>query len=190
MLAWWSALTSLEQGLACLAIPATLTLIVQTVLVVFSSFDADTDLDGDGILDPAMGSGVQLFTVKGFVSFFCVFGWASILFLKLGLPTVLAILLGVLLGVICMFLMALAFAAFIKLQDSGNIQVSDALGVSATVYIKIPPQRSGLGKISAVVAERYTEFDAMTDDAQPIETGAAVTVIAWSAPNILIVTKK
>ncbi len=191
MMTWWSTLTSLEQGLACLAVPATLTLIVQTLLVVFSSsFDADTDLDGDGLLDASMGSGVELFTVKGFVSFFAVFGWSSILLLKLGLPVALALLIGVALGVLCMFLMALAFAAFAKLQDNGNIQVSDALGVSGTVYIKIPSGRTGLGKVSAVVAGRYSEFDAMTDDEAEIATGAAVTVIACSAPNILIVTKK
>ena len=48
MFAWWSQLGLLEQVLYIIAIPSTLILIIQTVLLLFGlGHDGDADLDHD-----------------------------------------------------------------------------------------------------------------------------------------------
>lgn len=46
MVAWWNSLTGLEQAFAYLAIPATLILVIQTLLLLFGlGHDGDADVD-------------------------------------------------------------------------------------------------------------------------------------------------
>lgn len=56
MNAWWASLTWLERVFAYVAFPATLLLLLQTLMLLFglgsdSDGDADVDLDGDGVPD-------------------------------------------------------------------------------------------------------------------------------------------
>ena len=60
MTEWWEALSSLGKVFACIAIPATLVLLIQTILSIIglsgSDGDADVpdggiDIDGDGIIE-------------------------------------------------------------------------------------------------------------------------------------------
>ena len=64
MVEWWNALTGLERCFAYVAIPATLVLAIQTVLLLIGLGNGDAgtdgisdgvDLDGDGIPDIDVG---------------------------------------------------------------------------------------------------------------------------------------
>ena len=50
MSAWWESLTLLGQVFACIAIPATLILVIQTIMSIIGvsgGGDGDVDADGD-----------------------------------------------------------------------------------------------------------------------------------------------
>ncbi len=205
MLEWWSGIGFLGQILACIAIPSTIVLVVQTVMVLVSGFDGGTEVgseigtetdvdsvDFDDIDDIVRfdQAGLQIFTIRGFITFFSIFGWAGIWLLTSGLPPSIALLIAFALGATAMVGTAYVMRFLMKLQAKGNQNIRDAVGASGTVYIQIPAGREGLGKVSAVVSGRYSEFDAVTDDEQTIPTGNAVTIIAVTEPNILVVTKK
>ena len=122
---WWNALTALERCFAYVAIPATLVLAIQTVLLLIGlsgGGDADmdggngADLDGDGIPDIGIGGmegidldgdgvpdieldldpdlpgreivdgGLRVFTIRGLVAFFSVFGWCGLAMLRWAPP--------------------------------------------------------------------------------------------------------
>lgn len=57
MIAWWQSLTTLEQALLYLAVPATLVLLIQTLLLFIGGVSGGgaegVDLDGDGVPDMA-----------------------------------------------------------------------------------------------------------------------------------------
>ena len=211
MLDWWNSLGSMGQIFALMAIPATLILVVQTIMLLFSvggaddaelagSGDSDTDFDinndTDGDVDhdgstPADGTaGLRLFTIRGIVTFFSIFGWVGLLLLRNGVNSGISLLVALVCGIVAMVLVAMAFAAFLKLQSNGTTDIKWAVGTTGTVYMTIPAKRKGKGKVNAVVGEKYTEFEAVTDDEKPIPTQASVTVVGVTGENTLVVIRK
>ncbi len=100
MLEWWYSLTIVQQIFACVAIAATVVLVIQTILLLFGlgfGTDADSsDLDSAGEMgqpdapdfhlegeaashDMDAHDGLRLFTVRGIVAFFAVEGWTGLL---------------------------------------------------------------------------------------------------------------
>ena len=213
MLAWWESLDALERGFAFVAFPATALLLIQTVLTLLGlGHDADADMDltididGDGVpdipdisaadaasigdQDAGVGAGLQLFSLRGIIAFFAVGGWAGLAFLRSGMDRGLAVLLAVASGALAMVLTALILKSFLRLQYNGTLDVRNAVGLSGTVYLTIPPARSEAGKVTLLLQERLTQLDAVTDCETPIKTGAEVIVVGLSGKTTLIVQPK
>lgn len=213
MLAWWESLDALERGFAFVAFPATALLLIQMVLTLLGlghGADADMDLtidvDGDGIpdipdisaadaasigdQDAGFGAGLQLFSLRGIIALFAVGGWAGLALLRGGMDRGLAVLLAVAAGALAMVLTALILKSFLRLQYNGTLDVRNAVGLSGTVYLTIPPARSEAGKVTLLLQERLTQLDAVTDCEAPIKTGAEVVVIGVSGKTTLIVQPK
>lgn len=158
--------------------------------------DSDTDGgvipddgDGDGG-SPGLFEGLKLFTLRGVIAFLAIFGWGSLWLLRMGMHPVLALFLGVAMGVWAMVMVALLLRVALRLQDDGTIQSKNALGLSGTVYLTVPAQRRGAGKVNLLVQEQLTEFSAVTDDPDPLPTGAEALVVGLSGKNTLVVTRK
>ena len=76
-----------------------------------------------------------------------------------------------------------------KLQSNGAINIKNAIGKIGTVYLTIPPRRSGFGKVNVLVQERYAEYDAVTDGDEPIPTLAEIEVIGAVGADKLVVKR-
>lgn len=183
MAEWWNAMSLAQQIFACLAIPATLILVIQSILLLFGIGDGDGDADMDGDMDMDGldggghfdGDGAALFTIRGIVAFFAVGGWVGVIMLyssSLALSIVVAFLSGAaaLVGIGYLFKLSL------KLQSSGNLNYENAVGKVAKVYIPIPPKGQGAGKVNLTLQERFTEVNAVSEEEDAIPTGAYVTV--------------
>ena len=199
MIEWWNSLIGLEKVFAYIAIPATLIMIIQIILLLIGMDghgDADVDADGDIPVDSdgdpidGIGDGLRLFTVRGVIIFFAIFGWSGLLLLSNGAGTALSIILAVLFGSIALVLTAYAMKLMMKLQYDGTVKASNTIGKSGTVYLTIPAERTGKGKVSIVVQEVLSEFDAMTDNNSPLLSGSEVVVLAVTGENTLIVAPK
>ena len=189
---WWNSLTDLQRIFAFIGIPATLVLIVQTILLLFGIGDGDdpTDIDGDGIPDGGTGDdGLTLFSVRGIVGMFCIAGWSGIVFIDLGLSSATAIVLALLCGAAALFGIAYLMKAVLKLQSNGTLQLGSAVGKTGQVYIPIPPKGTGRGKINIVVQDRYVELDAVTDSEDTLRTGETVRVISTDEMGLVMVER-
>ena len=89
-----------------------------------------------------------------------------------------------------MLLIAFLIRAAMRLQSDGTIDIRNALGQSGTVYLTVPANRSGRGKVNVTVQGTYSEFDAVTDSDTPLSTGCEVIVIGISSKDTLIIKKK
>ncbi|MCI8388112.1 MAG: hypothetical protein HFE63_06555 [Clostridiales bacterium] len=193
---WWHSLTDLQHIFACIGIPATLILIVQTVLLLFGIGDGDNDTDieiDDGDIgdnpDSSGDDGLALFSVRGIVAMFCIAGWAGIVFIDIGLGQVESILLAAVCGFAALFGMAYLMKAVLKLQSNGNIQIGSAVGKTGQVYIPIPPKGTGRGKINIIVQDRFIEVEAITDSEDTLKTGEAVRVVSTDDMGLVMVER-
>ncbi len=221
MFAWWESLSTFSQVLACMAIPATLILLIQTIMMLIGlgsgsdadvdgdidtdvDVDVDTDVDvdadvGDGVfgddlpegdLDPSGFDGLRIFSVRGIIAFFVVFGWMGIALDSANISSYITLPVSIAAGFAVMVLIAFLFKAIMKLESSGNIDIRNALGVSGTVYLKIPAKREGSGKVNVMIQGSYCERDAVTDNEESLPTGSEIVVTGFSGQNTLVVRKK
>lgn len=177
---WFLGLSWFEQIYFWLGVVATILLIVQIILLCFSSFGGDVDLDGDGDIDVDADSGVSVFTLKSITAFFAVGGWAGLLTCSLAPDNLqwLSVIVAVVAGAAAMALVVVLIRAMLKLQCNGLLQTEKLVGERATVYVSIPPSRSGRGKITINAQGRFMELDAVTDETERLQCDELVEIVA------------
>lgn len=177
---WFANLSPMEQIFFWLGIVSTLFLIVQIVLMCLSSFGGDVDIDGDGDIDVDADSGVSIFTVKSITAFFAVGSWAGLLTCALVSDKLqwLAIIVALISGIAAMSVMVLLLRAIVKLQCNGAFEIEKIVGQQATVYVSIPPARSGRGKITLTAQGRFMELDAVTDCESRLAVDEVVEIVS------------
>jgi len=201
---WWNELSIATQVFYCMAIPATLVLLIQTLLLFLGLDGEDGSGAGEGMevqaegeellgLDEDALSGLdslRVFTLRGVVAFFVVFGWLGAALDTMGIPLALTLLIAAVGGFGMMFLLAFLTRAVFRLRSDGTADNRNAIGVSGKVHLTIPPSRTGSGKVHILLQGSYTEREAVTDDNQPIPTGCEVVVIGLSGQTDLVVRRK
>lgn len=186
---WWISLSSLEKFFWYFAIPFTLLLLIQSVLTIFGltddgdiDFDAsDTDIDGD-----FYESSFNLFSIRNFIAFFSVFGWAGITFLNMGLSPVISTIAAIITGFIVSLIISMLYYYILRLSESGNIDLNNAIGNTGEVYLTIPKNRNGIGKVHVVIQGTLKEVEAMTNDKE-IKTSKMIKVVDVINDSVLLV---
>ena len=63
------------------------------------------------------------------------------------------------------------------MQQSGNINVFEsAVGCNGKVYLTIPGERKGTGKVQININNSVREYDALTDSEDDLKTGTSIKV--------------
>jgi len=202
MVSWWESLPFLQQLFYYCAIPSTLILVIQTILSIFGignddfdvdiDMDVDTDFDSDVAIADAIESAASLkfFSIRGIVAFFTLFGWVGVVLAGQGINSAVVIIIAFISGLIGMFIIALLFYSITRLQCSGNINVKNAIGQVGQVYIPIPANMSGKGKIQVTLQDTLSEIYAMTEGDERLTTGSMVLVVDEIDSNTLLVEKQ
>lgn len=218
MLAWWNSLSLLSQIFACIAIPTTLVLAIQTVLMLIG-LDGDGVSDGDGDFaidhdigdidvntdvadgifgdempigdpDPSGLADLRILSARGIIAFLVMFGWVGFVMDGGGAAPWLCLLIATVCGFATMLLIALLLRAVMKLRNNGNINNRNAIGTSGRVYLTIPASRGGEGKVNVLLQGSYVEREAVTDEDTPLPTGSEVIVVGVSGQTTLVVKRK
>ena len=189
MINWWNELLLIQQIFALIALPSTLLIVIQTVLMLIGiggdgGADAEVDID-DGIEVP--DDGLAIFSVRGVTSMLCITGWVAVALLETSLPQGVSIAIAIACGVATLIGMAYLMRAVYRLQSSGNIDIENCVGKIGEVYIPIPSTGNGAGKINLTVQEKFSEFTAITTSGEQLKTGAFVRVVAVSESGVLVV---
>lgn len=266
---WWNTLMTVEKVLYCIAVPSTIVLIVQTIMLLFgaaghegfnpsdtSGIDFDTDINGvsgfdglhglgaghdfsgihdigaghdlNGMHDIGAGHGLngmhdigvghdingihdvgaghdinglhtdvshhasaadgtnhaqpqdfdtlRIFTIQGMVAFCMMFSWSALAGISHGVQSARAIMIGIVMGFVLMYIVALILKYSKRLSEDGTFYMRDTLGHEAVVYIPIPPQNTGVGKVNISVNNRFAEYNAVTEEKRMIKTGEIVRI--------------
>lgn len=176
---WFANLYWYEHIYLWVGVAATLCLIIQIIMMCFSSF-GDADIDGDGDIDVDTDSGISIFTVKSVTAFFAVGSWAGLLTCALITDSLdwVSVIVATFSGVIASALVVVGMALIVKLQSNGLLQPDRFVGLQATVYVNVPASRGGTGKITLDAQGKFIELDAITDDEQALTYGEKVKITA------------
>lgn len=71
-----------------------------------------------------------------------------------------------------------------RLKAEGTVRIERTVGKNATVYLRIPAQKSGTGKVTVSVQNRTMEYLAITPN-QELPTGAQVVVVNVIGPDTI-----
>jgi hypothetical protein len=192
---WWNNLSNFQQVSFVVAVTASVIMLIFLLLMIIGVDDTDFDgIDGPDIDvindEPLIGfSGLRILTLRGILVLISMGAWTSFL-LEPIMHWALAILVGILVGAVSALLVALAFKASLKLESIGNLDYKNAIGKDATVYIRVPKNRLGKGKITFTMQERFVEVDAITEDKEDLMPKTSVVITDVIDETTLKVTLK
>lgn len=194
MIEWLKSLSGLEVAYFIVACIGTLALLIQIIMMIVGAggdgdIDLDTDTDADGEFDSHTDTGLSLFTLKGLTAFFAIGGWTGMLMLSYDIHVGISVAVSVVAGLAAYFVVWGLIRLMLKLQEDGTLDYASAVGKEATVYVGIPANRGGRGKITLVLQGRYTELDAVTDEEERIPVDTAVKIVG-KAGDAFLVRKK
>jgi hypothetical protein len=165
-------------------------MVIQFILSLCGMGDVDMDVDmsaGDG-LDAA--TGMDLFSIKNVVIFFVGFGWAGISFREIIPQDGLLILAALACGCFFVASFIMIFKQLMKFEGNGAVNMSEAVGKKAEVYLRIPAKRNGKGKVQVSLNGVAREYDAVTNDDEMIPSGKIVDIIGSTGGGALLVTAR
>ena len=209
MIEWWNSLEPAMKVLWAVTLSASLVFVIQTVMTFLGAagdtdFDINTDMDtagpsdiGDGSVDVGadvetgesghLGTGMNLLTFRNFINFLIGFGWTAILLQKTVPATGLRMLIAIAVGVVLVILVMLLFKWLTDMQETGNINVyKSAVDCQGTVYLTIPGERAGEGKVQITINNAVREYAALTDG-PTLKTGTRIRVVDVVSATTLLV---
>jgi hypothetical protein len=133
-----------------------------------------------------------LFSVLSFrtlVAAAAFFGAAGKAALGAGYAQFTSLVIATLVGLCAMYGMYWLLQLIAGLGSSGNERISNALGREARVYVTIPAGRQGAGKVQLSMQNRIVEFQAVTEDDQPLKSGQAVEVVGIVGSDVVQVRR-
>ena len=180
----WSSLAldwSLRSVYIVCAAVGGLVLVIQTLLLFlgFDGGDSDFDFDADADIGDGSFSVLSVRAVTSFLAFFGLTGWGSH---SAGWGNFPSLLVATLSGLAVMVFVAWIIRMQMKLQSRGNVNPANAVGKTATVYLRVPAAGAGQGKITVSIQGRSAEFTAVTKG-EEIPTGSAVRVLSMPTPG-------
>lgn len=188
MTEWWTSLDLFMKILWCIAIASSLIFIVETILTfIGADVEMDTDIDvADGGFegDPSM----NLYTFRNLVNFLLGMSWTAIILNDQIASKALLMLIAFAVGALLVAAVMYMFKWLSKMQQSGNINIFlSAAGCNGKVYLTIPAERKGTGKVQISINESIREYDALTDSETELKTGTAIKVVEVIDSSTLLV---
>ena len=120
-------------------------------------------------------------TVTAAMAFFGLAGWTA-QSAEVSPPT--ALLVAVAAGVAALYAVYWMMQCLYRMQSEGNVRIQRSVGQHGNVYLRIPANRAGSGKIQLNLQNRTMEYLAVTAG-QELPTGAKVVIVGVVNPTTL-----
>jgi len=189
--------------LICATIGGTV-LVCQFVLALVG-FGADTDLSDDlphdighdfhadsshahgpdpELGDNAVGHGnfsTWLFSVLSFKTItaaLAFFGLAGCAANSAGMSSAAQVIIATTAGLGAMYGVHWIMKSLFRLSEDNTIRLDRSVGKEGTVYLTIPADRQGVGKVQFKLQNRLVDYPAITAHDEPLKTGAKIRIVA------------
>lgn len=168
---------------------SSLIFVIQTILTFVGSDAGDgIEADFDSNLDGA-DAPFQLFSFRNLINFLLGFGWTGVSFYDTIPNQFVLILVSVAIGSLFVYLFFIIIKQLMKLSENNSFNINETVHKIGDVYLSIPENKTGKGKVMISIRGSVHELDAMTSSSEKINTGSIVKVLAVENNQILIVEK-
>ena len=161
-------------------------MVLQIAMMIFG-MDGDSESIGDVGDDLDMGDeyvdthnlSSQFFGVLSFRSIMAAlafFGIGGHIGNSAGFPMSITLCIAVGLGFSAMIAVGWMMQVLYKLKSDGTVNIQNAIGTIGTVYLTVPANRDGAGKVTLSIQNRTMEYQAVTSEKESIATGTRVEV--------------
>jgi len=147
-------------------------LTLQSVLLLFGGGHSDGEVAHGGDASDGFGF-LSIRTVASFLTFFGLMGLYGA---SSGWGVGATAAAATLAGLAMMLFVAWLFSLQRNLAQEGTVDPSRAIGLPAKVYLRVPGQRSGQGKVTVAIQGRTVEFAAVTAGAE-LPTGCDARIV-------------
>jgi hypothetical protein len=131
---WWETLSSAHQVFWFIAVIFTVLFFIQFIFLIIG-FDSDaTDFDQNGDTG-SFEHEFSALSMRSIIAFFTFFGWTGVLALNNQFSVWLAVLFASIVGLTAMFLVAYMIFKFAQLEQSGTLNLYNALDKPGEVYL-------------------------------------------------------
>lgn len=125
---------------------------------------------------------LRLLTFRTVVAAMTFFGLAGLAGNSAELPGELTLVVALAAGAAAMYCVHWLMQSLKRLKADGTVRIERAMGRAGTVYLRIPANKSGPGKIQINVQNRTMEYEAMTAR-EPLPVGSKVVVVNVLGPD-------
>ena len=186
--AWYESLPFLLQMYWGCAVIGSAVFIIQLILTLIGMDSGDVDVDFDGANTMDYGDGLSLFSVRAFINFLIGFGFSGICFSNIITNTFLLMVVSILIGGILAWSILLLWNKIKGLEKKESYSIRDCIGMTASVYLRIPANRQANGKVQVSLGGSVREFSAVTDG-DTLPTGSIVKIAELINSETVLVVK-
>jgi hypothetical protein len=188
---WYQALPPYMRAYWTIAIAISVVFAIQMALTLIGLGDTDAGADtsdmGDGNGDTMdTGGAIQLFTIRNTVNFLLGVGWGGVCLSGVIQNRFLLALAAIVCGCIMVAAFILMYKQLMKLEGNGSYRIEESVGQVCEVYMRIPANRSGSGKVQISFHGSIQELPAQTEG-EAISSGTKVRVKQVIDKAVLIV---
>lgn len=181
---------SLLKAFWYIAIPVSIFFGLQTITTFIGLSGGETDVDveisSDG--NDAGDLPFEIFTLRNLINFLLGFSWTGISFYEKFENKTVLIVVSLAVGIAFVTVFFFLIKQILKLSENNSFKIENTVDKTADVYLTIPENKTGKGKVQISVNGSFHELDAMTLNPEKLPSGSVVKVIAVES-NILIVEK-
>lgn len=184
----------MEMAYLICAVVGSVILLAQTALTLFG-MDAHPDVDVAADLPDDLETGedyleagddaswfFELLSFRSVMALLAFFGLGGLAGQEAGFGAYFSFVLASSAGVAAMVAVAWLMRLLYRLKSDGTVSIFQTVGHNGTVYLSIPGEKRGAGKVTINVYDRSVEYEAVTAK-KDLPTGANIQVIGVVGPN-------
>ncbi|RYY70825.1 MAG: serine protease [Chitinophagaceae bacterium] len=185
---FFSDMEPLLRSFWFVAIPASIIFLIQTVMTFMGAdagdgIDADFDSNLSGTDAP-----FQLFSLRNLINFLLGAGWSGISFYNTIDNKTVLIIVSAAIGVAFVAVFFLLIRQIQRLGEDNSFNIDNSLNKTGTVYIPVPENKTGVGKVQVSVGGSVHELSAITLN-ERIPTGSLIKIVKIETSNLVVVEK-
>jgi ABC-type transport system involved in cytochrome c biogenesis permease subunit len=168
-----------------IAIPVSMVFLFQAIMT-FAGMGMDMDISDDFHLEDPSGV-VGYFTIRNGINFLLGFSWAGIIFHPTISNKFFLIIAAIAVGIVFLTLYFYLAEQVRKFEEDNTFNPTELVDKEAKVYLKIPANGLGYGKITVSHKGTSHELDAYAENVE-CATGATVIIKEINAENQIVVS--